>query len=363
VYGLKQAPRKWYEKITSVFKEKLKLNLTQSLMDPCVYYGTLNNEEVVIALYVDDNFVLGSNSVRTKVMEVLSSEFKMEDLGEVEFATGIRVDRNAKKLELSQEAFIEKILRKFNMSESKSVTTPLPKVIPSNTKEANTVFKEVKLYQQLIGSLNYLSTRTRPDISYSVSYLASFLQQPTEQSFSLAKRVLRYLKGTKDWRLTYKKEDESKLISFSDASYAEEKGRKSRTGFVFLQGSGAISWLSKKQEVVACSSTEAEYIALSRTAKEGKWLNILAQELGVSNAPITIFEDNQSSIKLAENHILNDRSKHIDVRYHYIREEVEKKNFVIQHIPTNYQTADILTKSLGPQLHLRHALALGLMKP
>jgi transposase InsO family protein len=362
VYGLKQAPRKWYEKITSVFKEKLKLNLTQSMMDPCVYYGTLNNEEVVIALYVDDNFVLGSNSVRERVMKILSSEFKMEDLGEVEFATGIRVDRNASTLELSQEAFIDKILRKFNMSESKSVTTPLPKVIPSNSKEASILFKDVKLYQQLVGSLNYLSTRTRPDISYSVSFLATFLQKPTEQSFSLAKRVLRYLKGTKDWKLTYKREDESKLISFSDASYAEEKGRKSRTGFVFLQGSGAVSWLSKKQEVVASSSTEAEYIALSRTAKEGKWLNILAQELGVSNVPITIFEDNQSAIKLAENHILNDRSKHIDVRYHFIREEVEKNNFIIQHIPTNFQTADILTKSLGPQLHLRHALALGLKK-
>lgn len=287
----------------------------------------------------------------------------MEDLGPVEFATGIRIDRSNNKLELSQEAYIDKILRKFKMSESKAVTTPLPSVIPSNTKESTSLFKDIKLYQQLIGSLNYLSTRTRPDITYSVSYLAQSLQKPTDQSFSLAKRVLRYLKGTKDWRLTFTKEKDSKLVAFSDASYAEEKERKSRTGYVFLQGGGPISWLSKKQEVVASSSTEAEYIALSRTAKEGRWLNILASELGVSNSPITLFEDNQSAIKLAENHILNDRSKHIDVRFHYIREEVEKKNVIIKYISTSYQTADILTKSLGAQLHLRHSKALGLQKP
>jgi hypothetical protein len=125
---------------------------------------------------------------------------------------------------------------------------------------------------------------------------------------------------------------------------------------------GAIAWRSKKQEVVATSSTEAEYISIATATKEAMWLRVLENEISVSSMPMSIYEDNESAKKLAENWIINDRSKHIDVRYHYIRHEIERKNIIIESIPTSYQTADILTKSLGPILHQRHTKALGLLE-
>jgi hypothetical protein len=168
------------------------------------------------------------------------------------------------------------------------------------------------------------------------------------------------LKGTKHLRLTYTKDNDS-VVGYSDASYAEDEGRKSTTGYVFLLN-GAIAWRSKKQEVVATSSTEAEYISISTVAKEAKWLRVLESEISIISKPMIIYEDNESTKKLAENWIINDRSKHIDVRYHFIRHEIERRNISIMSIATNYQTADIFTKSLGPILHQRHTKALGLIE-
>jgi hypothetical protein len=359
LYGLHQAPREWYSQLKELFKSK-GLNFNQSQGDPCIFYGYINNNLIIVAIYVDDNFIIGFKKEINKLKEVLKSAFKMEDLGEISYIIGIRVDRNNLKLELSQEAFIDSLLDKFNMTQSKPITTPLPINIPSNTPDSQQPFKDINLYQQLIGSLNYLSTKTRPDITFSVSVLSRKLQQPTVQYFNLAKRVLRYLKGTKHLRLTYTKESNS-IVGYSDASYAEDEGRKSTTGYVFMLN-GAIAWRSKKQEVVATSSTEAEYISIATATKEAMWLRVLENEISVSSMPMSIYEDNESAKKLAENWIINDRSKHIDVRYHYIRHEIERKNIIIESIPTSYQTADILTKSLGPILHQRHTKALGLLE-
>jgi hypothetical protein len=173
---------------------------------------------------------------------------------------------------------------------------------------------------------------------------------------------MRYLNGTKELKLTYNKKET--IAGYNDASYAEDKiDRKSTSGYVFMMNGGAISWRSGKQKIVTLSSMESEYVALTDAAKEGLFLKQLINEQQPNriNQPIIIYEDNQSSIKTAQNRIHNNRSKHIDVRHHFIREQVEMKNIKIEYIPTTDQIADIFTKALGATLHVKHTRNLGLL--
>lgn len=264
-------------------------------------------------------------------------------------------------MRVSQEDFILKTLDKYNMRDAKTAPTPLPLKIDEYCAEALKPYEDIREYQSIVGSLIYISTSTRPDISYAVSYLSKKLHKPSKQHYQLAKRVLRYLKGTIKLCLIFKVEEKVNLEVYCDASYAEDREtRKSHTGVCVKYCGAAITWKSKRQPVIALSSTEAEYIALTSGIKEAKWLSILERELNIPKKPITIYEDNQSTMKLAENRITSERSKHIEVKYHYIRNEIEKKNFRLEYIPTEFQTADVLTKSLGAIAHQRHRKALGL---
>ena len=214
---------------------------------------------------------------------------------------------------------------------------------------------------QAMGSLIYLANATRPDISYSVNLLARKMQNPSIQDWQDTKRIFRYLQGTKEMKLVYQKK-KSELHGFSDASYAEDKeDRKSKSGHVFMMNGGAVSWKSAKQPIVSLSRMEAEYIALTSATKEGIWLKKFEEEIQMPKKTLTIFEDNQSTIKTATHKIHNDRSKHIDVRYHFIRECVEEEKIKIEYCPTSEMTADILTKSLGRILHERHTKNMGLI--
>jgi hypothetical protein len=222
--------------------------------------------------------------------------------------------------------------------------------------------KDVEHYQRLVGSLIYLSNSTRPDIAYAVSYLARSMHAPTEENFMNAKRVLRYLKGTKDLSLKYYADDQL-LFAYSDSSYAEEKDYKSVGGYATILGGAAVSWKSTKQSIVAQSSMEAEYIALAEAAKEVEWLRKLQQEVfpKANLLPTKIYEDNQSAIALAKNPLHSSRSKHIAVRFHRIQELVNDKVIQIIYKPTQDMVADIMTKSLNRNLHARFVAGLGLV--
>ena len=187
------------------------------------------------------------------------------------------------------------------------------------------------------------------------------MSAPTIYYFNLAKRVMRYLNGTRHLKLIFNNRN-AEMIGYSDASYAEDKvDRRSTSGFVFMKNGAAISWKSKKQKIVTLSSMEAEYVALTNAAKEGIYLRNLSNEHQPTTKPMLLYEDNQSAIKTAENKIHNERSKHIDVRYHFIREQVELKKFVLKYIPTTDQIADIFTKPLGNILHFKFTTRLGLL--
>jgi hypothetical protein len=187
------------------------------------------------------------------------------------------------------------------------------------------------------------------------------MSEPSEQDYLFAKRVLRYLNGTRKMKLTYGRKE--KMVGFSDASYAEDrKDRKSTGGYTFIMNGGAISWKSTKQRTVTLSSCEAEYVALADAAKEAMWLKSLIRDVNnnVKEEPLIIYEDNQSTITFAKNPIQSERTKHIDVRHHYIRERVAEGKIEVKYKPTTDQVADIFTKSLGRVQHEKFTRLLGL---
>eukprot|EP01127_Copromyxa_protea_P008684 TRINITY_DN199_c0_g1_i24.p1 TRINITY_DN199_c0_g1~~TRINITY_DN199_c0_g1_i24.p1 ORF type:complete len:296 (+),score=39.86 TRINITY_DN199_c0_g1_i24:547-1434(+) len=290
--------------------------------------------------------------------KLLQNQFKMTDLGEMKFFLGMEVNRQASSVTISQKKYITEMLQRFGMADCRNADVP---AIPIGKPIDSPLLDSSTLYRQAIGALNYLSTCTRPDISYAVHLAARSMQTPTENDWDNVRRIFRYLKSSSNHGITYSKSKGGQILGYSDASYAPEStDRKSTTGYVFIKNGGAISWKSKRQPIISLSSMEAEYIALTSTCKEAMWLRQLNKDVTGIEIPMTILEDNQSTIKLASNHIHNDRSKHIDVRYHWTREKVEQKQVILEYCQTSLMAADMLTKAVGKQLLQRHSTCIGL---
>ena len=219
-------------------------------------------------------------------------------------------------------------------------------------------------YARLLGELQFLANATRPDISYAVSRLASYTANPSLQHISVLKRVLRYLKGTKEYGITYQARaalDNNLFHGFADAAYANCDDHKSTSGYVFLAAGGAITWRSKKQTVVALSSTEAEYVALSESGREACWLRNLSEELGFpQDTPTEIKGDNMGAIVMARNPQFHKRSKHIATKWHWIRDLIQFRIVRAESCWDPEQTADALTKALARQKHKKHTTEMGL---
>ena len=284
---------------------------------------------------------------------MLADKFQMRDLGAATSFLGMRIthDRSKKLLAIDQEAYTEGILARFKMQDSKPLRTPLPEGTHlEHGEKGYTADPAMRTYyQQMIGSLIYLMIGTRPDIAWAVSRLSQYMQEPTSTHVESAKHVFRYLRQTTDHKIWYKGASLSGLIGYSDADWGENRdNRRSTTGFVFLMADGAVTWTSRMQKTVARSSTEAEYMALSEACSEIAWLTSLQKEIGYAQtAPTPLVSDNQGGIFLAVNPAHDRRLKHVDIRYHFIREYVESKRVNIVYISTDDMIADILTKPLG----------------
>lgn len=361
VYGLKQSSRVWYKEVENVL---VNLNYKKSDHEPCIFVKREDSFVTIIALYVDDFFIF-SNSVQESdsLKQQLAARFKIKDLGQLKKGLGMRVsiDKDGNKIQLDQEHYINHLLERFNMSECKPVGTPMDKNACFDETDTNICRKNLP-YQQLLGSLMYLSVLTRPDITFAVNFLSQFNNCYTESHWKSAKRILRYLKGTKSLCLEYKN-DNSNLMGFVDSDFANNTcDRRSYTGFVFKLAGGAVSWECKKQTTVALSSTEAEYMAVTEASKEAiHFRNLLSDVLGIFEC-ITLYNDNQSAQKLAMNPICHKRSKHIDIRYHFIREAVSNKLVNLKYLSTNEMPADVLTKALCLPKHVKFRGELGLCK-
>ena len=363
LYGLKQSPHVWYGDINETLKKN---NYYPTKSDPCIYIKREKESKKVIGiigLYVDDCIPIGTKDEVKRMKEILTNSYKMKDLGEVKLILGMEIERTKNELKIYQRNYIRKILEKFKMSDCKKVDTPIEdskynkefnptnSLMKKNEENSEIPFANRELYYQAVGSLNYLSCTTRPDISFATNVIARHMSNPLEKHWTQVKRIFRYLKGTIDYSLTYTKDPTDKffrkIVGYSDASYAPNPNdRKSVGAYIFNYNGGAISWSSKRQSIVALSSCEAEYIALCECAKESQWLSHLHQELNGHDDPILIFEDNQAAIKLAENSMFSNRTKHIQVRFHYIRELVADKKIILNYCPTDLMVADALTKGL-----------------
>jgi hypothetical protein len=403
LYGLKQSGREWN---THLNEFVLSLGFKRCVSDTCVYVKTSRTGRImIISIYVDDIPSAYDERDRAEWLEIKQlffEKYKIKFLGEADWLLNMRItrDRPNRLLWLDQKSYTESFLEEFNMSvgETRSVDHPgsqedLTQLgCPRTTAE----FAEMKRipYRRVVGLLIYLASTSRPDISYSVNRVAQFSQNPGQIHWRAVIQILRYLCGTSNYGLLFNGQsnsstaqtalsntsvssisvpsvsnsavtDATKLIVYSDASWGMDKdNRRSTTGWIIKLGNCWIDWNSRKQQTVALSSCEAEYMALGAAAQGALWIKSLLGEMGYgpnssttstpTSSPIPIFYcDNKSAISMAQNNVLHNRSKHIDIKHHFIRELIERKVFRIDWISTSEQVADVLTKKLLPRTFIK----------
>ncbi|GMI77806.1 hypothetical protein HRI_001449800 [Hibiscus trionum] len=305
LYGLKQAPRAWYGKIGDYYEE----------------------------------------TERTR--KNLSIRFHMKELGELKHFLGLEVEHMKEGIFLGQQKYAKDLLQRYGMLDCKPISTPMDPNIKLQIDEGKDL-EDTTMYRQLVGSLIYL-TLSRPDITYAVGVASRYMSNPKKPHLDAVRRILRYVKGTINFGILYKKVKECQMIGYCDADYAgDHSTRRSTTGYIFSLGSGAISWCSKRQPTVSLSSTEAEYRSAASAAQESTWLKQLMEDLHQpTDYQVRLLCDNLSAIRLAENPVFHARTKHIEVHHHYIREKVLEGEIRMEPTKTDEQVADIFTKSLS----------------
>jgi hypothetical protein len=349
LYRLKQGGREWYAVIDGFF---LELGFARAYADHCVYILQRGNTLIIIPLYVDD-LLIGYNDDRQmgKIKASLEERFEMKDLGPVSWVLGMRViyDLGSGRLSIDQSQHLTAVLIKFGMLDSNPTSTPLPEgisMLPATDVEADAA--QGFPYLEVISSLMYAMMGTRPDIAYAVSALSRFASRPGSAHVTALKHLLRYIQGTRQLGITFTRNGGS-LIGYTDSDWAKDvPTRKSVSGSVFMLAGGPVSWSSKAQTCVAQSSTEAEYVASAEAAKELIWLRYLLRDIHCPPPQATpLFIDNRGASLLAKNPVYHNRTKHIDIRHHFIRQCVSDGLIDVKLISTSDNAADLFTKSLG----------------
>jgi hypothetical protein len=363
LYGLKQAGREWNIEFDGKVKE-FGFNRTRS--DPCVYIKRDGDDIVILTIWVDDILLFGtSEKLIEQTISDIRQVWEVTVLGEPAKIVGIEITQTEDSIRITQKIYIKSLLEREGLSGINSVTTPLDPNIKLEPNPDGEQGNRSNSFARLLGELQFLANCTRPDIAFAVNRLASYTANPSLQHFAAVKRILRYLAGTQDHGITYSKSDANSgnndFYGYADAAYANHDDLKSTSGYVFKASGGAITWKSKKQTTIALSSTEAEYVALSEAAREACWVKNLYTELGFpQNDPITIKGDNDGSIAMARNQQFHSRSKHIAIRWHWVRDLVEQGLINIETCRDPQQTADVLTKALPRPKHRQHATEMGL---
>ena len=354
LYGLKQSPRQWYKRFDQFM---IGQNYTRSSFDHCVYFRKLQDGSFIyLLLYVDDMLIASRNQGEIcRLKAQLSKEFEMKDLGEAKKILGMEIarDRQRGTLCLTQKQYLKKVLQRFGVSEkTKPVSTSLAphfKLSASQcpkTEEEREYMSKVP-YSNAVGSLMYAMVCTRLDISHAVGTVRRYMHNPRKERWQAVKWILRYIQKTLDVGLIFDNDDMvgQHVVGYCDSNYAGDLDkRRSTTGYVFTLAKAPVSWKSTLQSTVALSTTEAEYMAITEAIKEAIWLQGLLDDLGVGQKQVTVFCDSQSAIHLAKNQVYHARTKHIDVRYHFVREIIEEGGVLVQKIKTDDNPADMLTK-------------------
>lgn len=346
LYGLKQAPRAWFRRIEKFF---IREGFERSCSDNTLFIKKLEkNKILIVSLYVDDLiFTSNDMSMMEDFRNSMKNEFEMTDLGEMKYFLGVEVLQSSHGILICQEKYAREVLNGFGLRNCNGIKDPMG---PGSNKLSNSeedAKADITLFKQILGCLMYMTTR-RPDLNYSVCFLSRFMSNPMEAHMLAAKRILRYIQATANLGIFYKKGCTHELLAYTDSDYARDiNDRKSTSGYVFLLSGGAVVWASKKQPIVTLSTTEAEYVAAASCACQSVWMHrVLKQIRGTLSDSVKIFCDNSSTIKLANNPVFNGRCKHIDVRFHFLRNLVSDGAVSMEYCGTGDQVADIMTKPL-----------------
>ncbi|XP_042953597.1 uncharacterized protein LOC122290115, partial [Carya illinoinensis] len=341
LYGLKQAPRAWYERLSGFLIEK---GFSRGKIDTTLFIKYENDDILLIQIYVDDIIFGATNENMCQVFaKTMQEEFEMSMMGELTFFLGLQIKQAKSGTFINQSKYIKELLKKFGMENAKEIGTPMS---PSTKLDKDESGKPVdsKIYRGMIGSLLYL-TASRPDIMFSVCLCARFQSSPKESHLIAVKRILRYLSGTINLGLWYPKHTSFDLISYTDADYAGCKiDRKSTSGACHFLGHALVSWFSKKQNSVALSTAEAEYVAAGSCCAQVLYMKQQLEDFKLMYNHIPIKCDNTSAINLSKNPIQHSRTKHIEIRYHFLRDHVQKGDIMLEFTNTHDQLADIFTK-------------------
>nr|GEW44157.1 ribonuclease H-like domain, reverse transcriptase, RNA-dependent DNA polymerase [Tanacetum cinerariifolium] len=345
LYGLRQAPHAWNIKLDNTLKT---LDFKKCALEQAIYKKTSKDSNLQIGVYVDDLIITDTPKQEIdKFKAQMEENFEMSDLGLLAYYLGIEVTQNNGDISIRQSAYASKILNEAGMIDCNETLIPMNLGTRLIKTTKGTMVNPTE-YRSLIGCLRYL-LYTRPDLSYSIGLLSRYMQEPQEQHMKAIRQVLHYVKGTKDHGITNKHNRGNKIHGYSDSSYGvNTQEGKGTTGIIFYYGESPISWSTQKQATVALSSCESKFIAATAVATQALWLKRLLSKLtNTEEDEVTIKVDNKSAIALMKNLVFHGRRKHIDTKYHFIRECIEREDIQVEFVSREYQKADILTKALS----------------
>ena len=373
LYGLKQSGRMWYNRLS---EHLTKEGYTNDPICPCVFIKKTTSGFVIIAVYVDDLNIIGTQNEIQKASNYLKGEFEMKDLGQTKYCLGLQIEHSQKGIFVHQSTYTKRVLKRFNMDKATPLSTPM--VVRSlnvendpfrPSEENEEILGPETPYLSAIGALMYLANCTRPDISFAINLLARFSSSPTRRHWNGIKHVFRYLQGTTDLGLFYPKSSKGQMIGFADAGYLSDPHKaRSQTGYVFTIGGTAISWRSQKQTLVATSSNHAEIIALHEASRECVWLRSISRHICSSSGidentePTILYEDNAACVaQTKEGYIKSDRTKHIPPKFFSYTQELEKnKEIEVRYVRSCDNAADLFTKSLPTSVFRKHIHNIGM---
>lgn len=357
IYGLKQAGRAWYTTLSDTLKA---LGWEPCPHDRCLFKRRVGLAWEYIAVYVDDLLMCAVDESRIEAIKgEIKGKFACKDLGEVKFLLGIAVERSQGQIRLNQKAYITSLAEKHSVEVNRSKVprkykTPLPANVKLPKAAVSPTMELRSEYRELIGSLLHIARSTRPDISLAVGLLARHLDSPSFDHLKYAKRVVGYLLSTKDHVLVFCKSRSHEVVASSDADWAGDiNDRKSTSGYVVEVFGAAVSWRSRKQDCVALSTMEAEYVAMSECCKEAIWVSSVASWIASEEIGTRVLVDNQAALHSVKEDADSSRSKHIDIRHHYMRDVSRKGVATFAYVPSELNKADMFTKPLGKELFHR----------
>ncbi|KAJ9541315.1 hypothetical protein OSB04_027821 [Centaurea solstitialis] len=344
LYGLKQSPRAWFEKFGGTMKH---LRFIQGQADHTLFYKhSVKGEITILIVYVDDIIITGSDNVEIEnVKKALAQAFEIKDLGVLKYFLGMEVARSKKGISITQHKYIIDLLKETGMIGCKPISTLIDSNVKLNAYDGELV--EKGRYQRLVGRLIYLS-HTRPDIAFAVSQVSQFMHARRQPHMLAVFRILRYLKSTPGKGLFFKSGNTPQVEIYTDSDWGGcPKDGRSTTGYCTFVYGNLVTWKSKKQPMVSRSTAEAELRAVAQGICELIWISRLLKELRMNiSLPMRLFCDNNSAISTAHNPVHHERTKHVEIDRHFIKEKIDSGGVCIVYIPTNHQVVDVFTKGL-----------------